>query len=45
MLSDTLAIAALIMAEFSLPVLLIAVFLPPAQRKRLLRRLGRKWII
>jgi hypothetical protein len=45
MLFDALAIAAFIMAAFSLPLLLVAIFLPSAQRKKLLHRLGRKWII
>jgi hypothetical protein len=33
------------MAAFSLPVLLIAIFLPSARRKKLLHCLGRKWTI
>jgi len=45
MLSDSLVVAALIMAALSLPVLLIAIFLPAAPKKKLLNRLGRKWII
>jgi hypothetical protein len=45
MLSDAVAIAVLILAAFSLPVLAIAIFLPATQRQKLLHRLGRKWII
>jgi len=45
MISDALSIAALVMAALSLPLLLVAVFLPSGQRKKLLHRLGLKWII
>ncbi len=44
-LSDVLALAFFILLALSLPVLLMAAFLPHEQRKKLLHRLGRKWII
>ena len=44
-LSDALAYAFFILLALSLPVLLIAAFLPREQRKKFLHWLGRKWLI
>jgi hypothetical protein len=45
LLSNALDLALFVLAALSLLVLLIAAFLPHEQRMKLLRRLGRKWII
>jgi hypothetical protein len=44
-LSNVLDIALFILLALSLVALLVAILLPAAQRKKLLHRLGRKWIV
>jgi hypothetical protein len=42
---DAFDIAILGMAALTVPVLLVAIFLPAERRKKALRHLGRKWIV